>query len=178
MRKSLLLKHADAEVRRRAEKLFAAEAPGARTEVLAAYRAALATVGDAARGQGIVERECLICHRLGERGQDVGPNLLAVRHRSPDELLTHILDPNREVAPNFVEYIVSQADGRVATGIIAAETATSITLRRAEGQQETILRDDIDAIASSGRSLMPEGFEKRITPAEMADLLAILLGRK
>jgi putative heme-binding domain-containing protein len=175
-RKTLLAAHANPAIREKAEILFGGETTAARSDAIAAYRDVLATAGDATRGQTVAKRECLICHRLGNNGQDVGPNLLAVRHRSAEELLTHILDPNREVAPNFVEYVVSRTDGRVATGIVATETATSITLVRAEGQTETILRGDIEAIGATGRSLMPEGLEKRISKVEMADLLAHLKG--
>jgi putative heme-binding domain-containing protein len=92
-------------------------------------------------------------------------------------VMTHVLDPNREVAPNFVQYIVTIDDGRVSTGIIANETATSITLKRAENVQETILRQNIEELASTGTSLMPEGMEKKILPQEMADLLAYVLGK-
>jgi hypothetical protein len=72
-----------------------------------------------------------------ERGHDVGPNLLSISNRTPDEVLANVLDPNREVAPNFQEYVVILDDGRVLTGIIAEETATSVTLRRAEAIEET-----------------------------------------
>jgi putative membrane-bound dehydrogenase-like protein len=177
-RKTLLAGHANPAIRDKAQKLFGGETATARSDAIAAYRDVLSSAGDPMRGQTVAKRECLICHRLGESGQDVGPNLLTVRHRSAEELLTHILDPNREVAPNFIEYVVSRTDGRVATGIVAAETATSITLVRAEGQTETILRGDIEAIGGTGRSLMPEGLEKRISKVEMADLLALLKGAK
>ncbi len=145
--------------------------------MIAAYEPALQRVGDRAAGQKVFQRECIACHRLGDKGFDVGPNLAQVRHRSPAEVMTHVLDPNREVAPNFVQYIVTIDDGRVATGIIVDETATSLTLRRGENAQETILRQNIEQISSTGTSLMPEGVEKKITVAEMSDLLAYLLGR-
>ncbi len=176
VRRSLLLNHKDEALRRRATKLFESAAPAERRGAIDAYQVALTTPGDRARGQTVLKRECLVCHRLGDVGHDVGPNLLSVRRRTPDELLLHILDPNREVAPNFVEYVVVTADGRTTTGVVAAESATTITLGRAEGQQETILRADIEAITSSGKSLMPEGLEKRITIQEMADLLTLLVG--
>jgi putative heme-binding domain-containing protein len=60
------------------------------------------------------------------------------------------------------------------TGVIAAETATSVTLRRAEDQADTVPRDEIDQLRSSGLSIMPEGMEKEIDPQAMADLLAYL----
>jgi putative heme-binding domain-containing protein len=176
-RRSLLLNHASEGIRVKAAVIFTGTTPANRADVIARYRSALSLSGDPTRGQKVLERECIVCHRLGDKGHDVGPNLLSIRHRLPDEVLTQVLDPNREVAPNFVEYIVARSDGRTATGIVVAETATSITLRRPEGQQETILRDEIDSISGSGRSLMPEGLEQRIAPAEMADLIALLLGR-
>ena len=82
------------------------------------------------------------------------------------------------MSPAYVEYVVVTLDGRVATGMMAAETATSITLRRANNVQETILRASIDEIVGSGKSLMPEGLEKKVTPQDAADLLEFLVGRK
>ena len=97
-----------------------------------------------------------------------------VKHRSPQEILIHVLDPNREVSPNFLEYVLRLTDGRVLTGLIASETDSGLTLRRAQNQEDNILRSEIDDIASSGKSLMPEGVEQKINPQEMADLIAYL----
>ncbi|MBI5760598.1 MAG: c-type cytochrome, partial [Planctomycetales bacterium] len=175
-RRNLLLRNANAAIKERALKLFAREAAGPREVVLKEYQAALTLAGDAGRGRKVFQRECRQCHRVGDDGFDVGPSLATVRHRGPDELLLHVLDPNREVGPNFVEYVVVLNDGRTATGLIASETPTSITLRRAEGATETILRREIDEVSSTGKSLMPEGVEKKIATTEMADLLAFLRG--
>ena len=81
-------------------------------------------------------------------------------------------NPNAAIDANFVNYQVVTRSGKSATGLIAAETAASITLRRAENQTEVILRQDIEEMRSSGQSLMPEGLEKVINVAQMADLLA------
>jgi len=97
--------------------------------------------------------------------------------RTPDELLVHILDPNREVSPNYLEYIVALTDGRTLTGVITNETASSVTLRRPQGQEDVVLRSQIDEINSSGKSLMPEGVEKKVSPQDLADLLGYLLKR-
>lgn len=130
---------------------------------------------DAAKGAIVYRRECANCHQLGKEGFAVGPNLATIRHRSPQEILIHVLDPNREVSPDFVEYSVLLSDGRTLTGLIASETDAGLTLRRSEGKEDTILRREIEQIASSGKSLMPEGVEQKVTPAEMADLVAFLL---
>lgn len=176
VRRGLLMRHADGAIKERARQLFTPDAPGPRAEVISDYEAKLASLkGDAARGRGIFERECATCHRLAGKGYEVGPNLETIRHHAARQVLTNILDPGREVSPNYVEYVVLTRDGKTATGVVSAETATSVTLRRANDVQETILRESIEEIAGSGKSLMPEGLEKKIAPAEMADLLAFLL---
>jgi putative heme-binding domain-containing protein len=143
--------------------------------VINSYRGALSLAADTERGRRVFQRDCLACHRLGDQGHEVGPNLLTIKNRTAEELLTQVLDPNREVAPNYQEYVVAIDDGRIATGVIVEETATSVTLRRAEAVQETILRQNIDEISSTGRSLMREGLEQKINLQEMADLLSFLL---
>ena len=75
---------------------------------------------------------------------------------------------------NFLQFAATLDDGRVVIGLVTSETPTSITLRRAENQQETILRSDIEQLTSTGLSLMPEGFEKKLTPQEIADVIALL----
>jgi putative heme-binding domain-containing protein len=125
----------------------------------------------------VFQKNCAGCHRLGGEGADVGPNLETVRHHAPSQVLTHILDPNREVSPNYLEYLVTTRDGKTTSGVIVAETVTSLTLRRTGGVQETVLRQDIEEMASTNRSLMPDGLEQTVSPQEMADLIAFLLGK-
>lgn len=177
-RRNLLLKHPDEKIRTRAAALFAKDAPSPRQEVLQAYRAALKLPPDRERGLVVLRRECLTCHRWQDQGQDVGPNLETIRNRTADEILVNVLDPNREVSPNYVEYVVVLKDGRNTSGVIVTETGGSITLRKPEGRQEVILRQDIEELSASGKSLMPEGLEKKVTQQEMADLLAQLLGKR
>ena len=88
--------------------------------------------------------------------------------------MLNILDPNREVKPPFVSYVLVTNAGRILTGMITAETANSITIRRADGTSETVLRIDIEELRSTGLSFMPEGLEKQIDVPAMADLLAYL----
>jgi putative heme-binding domain-containing protein len=90
--------------------------------------------------------------------------------------LSNILDPNASVPPKDVQYIAIDQNGRTYSGIIASETATSLTLRRGDGAQDTILRAQIEELTSTGLSLMPEGFEKRISKTEMANLIAFICG--
>ena len=84
--------------------------------------------------------------------------------RTPEDLVLHILDPNREVLPQYLNYTVATVDGRVLTGQIAAESPAAITLKRAEGVTDVVPRDQIEELASTGQSLMPEGLEQEVKP--------------
>ncbi|HEY6168061.1 MAG TPA: HEAT repeat domain-containing protein, partial [Verrucomicrobiae bacterium] len=174
-KRALLLRNTDAKVKELATKLFSDSAPGSRKEIIAKYQPALSMKGDAARGRKVFETTCATCHRAGDVGKDVGPNLATIRVWNPDQVLINILDPNREVAPNFVSYTVETKDGRTIDGLIAEESAASVTLKRAEGLTDTVLRRDIASLTGSGLSLMPEGVEAAITVEQMADLIAFLL---
>ena len=158
----------------RAEKLVGSAGAGDRRAVVQAYRPALAKRGDAAAGRAVFRKNCTGCHRIGDEGHEVGPNLASIRTKSPEEILDQILDPNRSVEPQYFLYKILTTDGRVVDGILDAANATSVTLRRAEGATETVLRANIETIVCSGVSLMPEGHERVIDLQPMADLIAFL----
>ena len=90
--------------------------------------------------------------------------------------MIQILDPSREVLANYTQYVFVLDTGRAVAGLIVSESPTSITLKRGEGVQETILRQNIEEVIGTGQSLMPEGLEKRINQQQMQDLLTFLTG--
>jgi putative heme-binding domain-containing protein len=168
-----LLEHRDESIRLAAEKLFSSST---REAVIAEYRPVLQQPGDPTRGKLVYQRECSGCHRIGDQGYAVGPDLASSASRSPEALLTNALDPNRVVDPASLQYLIVDRSGRSFGGKIESETATSITLTSGRGVHDVILRSNIDEIVSTGKSLMPEGFEKNISKGEMADLIAYLSG--
>jgi putative membrane-bound dehydrogenase-like protein len=149
-----------------------------RGPLVAAYQASLQAGGDAVRGRQVFQQQCAACHRLGDTGRELGPSLAAARSRGSESLLLGILDPNREVLPAFVAHTAVTTGGRVVTGLITAESENSVSLQLADGSRQVLARDEIESLASNGRSLMPEGFERSIEPAAMADLLAFLMTAK
>ncbi|MFQ5734626.1 MAG: PVC-type heme-binding CxxCH protein, partial [Planctomycetaceae bacterium] len=173
-KKQQLLAHPDRRIRARAAKLFAGEVDANRAKVVAAYRKALSLEGNAVRGENLFRKTCSVCHRVGNFGSRVAPDLASVKNKSAADLLVALLDPNREAQPNFNVYTVLTKRGRIYTGIIVAETANSITLRRAEAKQDVVLRSNIDRMVSSGKSLMPEGLEKDLSLQDFADVIAFV----
>src|SRR5213078_2242679 len=93
---------------------------------------------------------------------------------SPQDFLVAILDPNAAIEPRFLNYQVETSDGRSLSGVVTAETATSLTLVQGGGLEEKILRSDIAEIKASNLSMMPEGLEQNLTPQGLADLIAYL----
>ncbi len=173
-RRQLLQSHEDPSIRKRAEKLGKL-GTGGRKKVVEKYRPALSTAGDAGRGRAKFRALCATCHRIEGHGQQIGPDLEAfVRKRGPEAILVNVLDPNRKVDPRYTNYLVFLDSGRVATGMITAETATSLTLKQAGGAKKTLLRKNVRKIQSTGASLMPEGLEVELDVQGMADLLTYL----
>src|SRR5690606_13905908 len=135
--------HPDAAVRERALQLLDASPPQ-RVEVVDAYRDVLDLSGNAERGREHFRKNCAICHRRDGYGTEVGADLATGVTRTPEALLISILDPNREVDPKYMQYSVLTVDGLAKSGMLAAETASSITLKREENVTETVLRSDIE----------------------------------
>lgn len=169
-----LLKHPATDIQNRAAKLLTASLPADRKDVLEKYQASLTRKGEAKRGQAVFAKHCMTCHKVAGQGTDVGPDISDTRTKTTSTLLADILNPNQGIDANYIQYLVTTKSGRSLTGILAAETASSITLKRAEGQVDIVLRSDIDTIESTGLSLMPDGLERAISVEEMADLLAFL----
>jgi putative heme-binding domain-containing protein len=141
---------------------------------LARYQAALKLAGNAQRGTAVFAKNCQTCHLHQGQGHRVGPDLSGIAGRAPEALLSDIVDPNREVAPDFATISVATRRGQIIAGLLAEESATTLKLRRADGVEDTLLRSEIDELRSTGNSLMPEGLEQTITLQDMADLIAFL----
>ena len=173
-KKQFLMNHPDSKLRVRSRKLFGGEVNSNREAVVAEYRKALDLKGDVTRGREVFGIRCAVCHRVGDVGHPVAPDLVSVQNKSPDDLLVSILDPNRDKQPQFDVYSVLTDNGKVFSGMIVAETANSITLRRAEGKEDVIFRTNIEEMVSSEKSLMPEGLEKELSHQDLADVIAFV----
>ncbi len=145
-----------------------------RQSVLARYGQSLKRPRDVMRGKEVFDKQCAKCHRLGNQGYEVGPDLLTAKTRADETLLSDVLDPSHQITVGYNQYSVITVNGRVFTGILASETPTSITLRAEEKKDTTILRKDIDEMVASTVSMMPEDLEKEVTVQDVADLLGFL----
>ena len=171
-RQQKLLNHRDEDIRSQAAELLKSAGSSSRADVVAAYEPALSLTGSVDHGREVFRKRCSTCHRLEEFGTTVGPDLQALTNRDPQWLLNTILDPNKEVDTRYAAWTAVTDDGQTATGIMVEESATSIRLREAEAKEHVLLRNELDQLQSSGRSLMPEGFERDMSPQDVADVIA------
>jgi putative heme-binding domain-containing protein len=86
----------------------------------------------------VFKQECSACHRLGGVGSQIGSDLNALRDQGKEAVLLNILDPNREVKPQYLGDVLVTSAGRIVSGMIPAESANSLTLRRADGTSEAV----------------------------------------
>ena len=122
---------------------------------------------------------CLKCHRLGEQGGSVGPDLAGIGSRfSRVHLIESILEPSRAIAPSFETHAVAMVDGRVINGVRITEDDRTLTLGDDQGRTHEIAKSEIDERQAQTKSTMPEGLEKRLNDRELLDLIAFLLAQR
>jgi putative membrane-bound dehydrogenase-like protein len=173
---AFLMAHRSAAVREAAASVFARAAPGDRRAVLQRYLAALDLRGSRVRGQSTYQTRCASCHEVGPAGASAGPALAGVATGTREQILTHLLDPNRTVDARFRLSLVELQDGSSVTGMIQHETAQSVVVRPPFGQPVTLVRTNVARIQSLEQSMMPEGLEEGLSLQDMADLLEFVAG--
>jgi len=147
-----------------------------RAKVVEQYRPALAKRGNAKLGRVTFEQRCAACHQLDGVGQNIGPDLKSVRANGAEKMLVSIIDPNREVAPQYVLHKVYSAKNReTIVGTIKYMSESGIVMSLPDGSESQFIRSAADLVESTGLSLMPAGLETGLSNSEMADLLAWLL---
>ena len=131
-----------------------------------------------ARGKQIYnEAQCIACHRYGDQGGAIGPDLTAVATRfKRQDILESITEPSKVVSEQYMNTAIQTDDGRVLIGRIVNETADKVVLRPnpLETATVTIAKSQIESRKLSKISPMPEGLLNTYTKDEILDLLAYL----
>jgi putative heme-binding domain-containing protein len=136
-----------------------------------------ATRGSSQRGAAVYTKaQCAKCHRFGERGEGVGPDLTTVGKRfQKKEILESILFPSQVISDQYASKSVTRTDGRIVWGIVAQQADGSVAVRQSDATKVTISKDDIDSISPIKKSIMPDGLLNGLSLEEISDLFAYLL---
>ena len=134
------------------------------------------------RGRRVFETQpvlaCIRCHRAGGDGGDAGPNLAEIGAKVTREyLLESIVKPNAKIAPGYDTIVVTLKDGGSAAGIVASETATTLTLRNTDNKLVEVKKTDITK-REGAPSGMPEIYGSILSKSELRDVIEFLVSLK
>ncbi|MCH7725608.1 MAG: c-type cytochrome [Planctomycetes bacterium] len=180
---SVVLKNYSNEVKEKAEPLFAKlkTESADQAERLALLEAKL-TEGNVESGKAVflsTKTSCYACHRVGETGGQIGPDLSQIgARRGKRDLLEAILYPSSSLVRGYESVSLATTDGKVHSGLITRQTAAIIHLRTAQQTEIRLRRDDIEEIRPSRASIMPGGLDKTMTEQQLRDLIAYLQSLK
>lgn len=148
---------------------------------LANYREALAG-GDAQRGRAIFfgrsAASCRRCHKVGDDGGAVGPDLTHIaKDKTREYLLESLVLPNEKIAKGFETVVLVLDTGKTYTGIVKQQDEDTIRLMDANGATITINKDEIEDQAP-GQSGMPADLVKQLSKSDLRDLVEYLAQQK
>ncbi|HQR41288.1 MAG TPA: c-type cytochrome, partial [Gemmatales bacterium] len=129
--------------------------------------------GDVTRGKAVFTKHCMQCHKFEGQGHDVGP-VLDGAERTREYLLANVVDPNRVVGTPYFTRTIVLKNGKLLTGILVEEDATTLRLKRENAIIEVVVKADIEEQKTSTKSLMPEGLSNNMTVQDLRDLFQYL----
>jgi putative heme-binding domain-containing protein len=133
---------------------------------------------DAAKGAAVFAKHCAACHRIGETGEKIGPNLDGVGIRGVERLLEDLLDPNRNVDQAFRTTQILTSDGRNLVGLALREEGKILVLADSQGKEIRVPLDEIDERVESQLSVMPANVPDLVNDTEFVHLMGYLLQQK
>jgi len=171
---NLLRTDSDPSVRQRAVRLFGPMASH-RPAVLDNFATALRLAGDRNNGRELYQARCANCHATGGSGRNFGPDLSAMRALSRDKLLSGIIEPNAELNPQYLTYVVETKAGQLRAGLMQRQNSKTVILSLLNEEDVVLPRSNIQDLRPQPWSMMPEGLEAGLTPKTMADILEYIL---
>jgi putative heme-binding domain-containing protein len=130
--------------------------------------------GDPYRGKDLYDRSCAACHRMFNKGGDIGPDLTSFDRRDHDALLLAVVNPSAEIREGYENFMIHTKDQRILGGFIVSQDKRQVILRGFDGQNVVLPRDNIASLQSAGMSLMPEGLTNGLEEQQVRDLFAYL----
>lgn len=131
--------------------------------------------GDASAGRLLFERTCGSCHRLFDKGGDIGPELTGYDRSNVRDLVMNTVDPNADIREGYVTYHIITTDGRTVAGTITARSSEAVTLQPFAGESVMLTTNQIREMKAQPSSLMPERLLDQLTDQQIRDIFAYLM---
>ena len=142
-------------------------------------RKLVSTKGDAKKGKELYLNTkllaCATCHQMEGVGGSVGPDLTRIWDTmTVEKILESIVAPSKEIKEGYQAYRLTTTDSKVYSGLKVKEDATEVIIRDATGRDHRVAKDEVESLAASKLSLMPDNVVSQITYDQFIDLLAFL----
>jgi putative membrane-bound dehydrogenase-like protein len=171
---NLLRTYSDQSIRQRATRIFGPLTPQ-HPAAVENFRSTFRLIGDANRGREVYRARCANCHRTGDNGPKLGPDLADMRALAKERLLSAIVQPSAELQSKFLTCVIETQNGRLFIGLLHRQNPKTVTLITAANDEIVLPRVNIKTIRPQPWSLMPDGLEQGLTPQAMSDLLQYTL---
>ncbi|AWM35846.1 Cytochrome c [Gemmata obscuriglobus] len=134
--------------------------------------------GDPKDGAKLFTKHCAACHKIGDAGGKIAPQLDGIGVRGAERLLEDVLDPNRNVDQAFRARSITTTDDRTITALVLRADGEVLVVADPEGKEKRIPLKDIAENRETQLSAMPANFADVIPESEFYNLLAYLLEQK
>jgi len=132
------------------------------------------TGGNVDNGKAVFRRVCINCHKVGNEGANLGPEMNGVAKRLDSyKLVESIIDPNAQVDDKYLSTLVVTDDGRSITGLLVSESPEELVIFDGK-EQKKIKTAEIDERQKLKQSSMPEGLAATLSPNELLDVVEFL----
>lgn len=177
---NILLSSADNSIKTSASKFMKLPAT-AGSQPLAPITELVGRKGNIQNGMVVFAKQgtCANCHKVSGQGKEVGPDLTEIGSKlSRQAMYESILNPSLAVSHNYETYLIETIDGLSFSGVMTSETDDKITIRTAEAVTKEIIKEDIEGMKKSKKSLMPNDLQKNFSESDLVDLVEYLMTLK
>ena len=168
---NFLRTHRDTNTAARAVRLYGPMSSG---NLAAQFATALQIKGSVRNGRELFLQRCADCHQFKEEGRAFGPSLDSVANRDREQLLTDILEPNREVSPEYQTQVIHRTDNELSFGLVSESGPDVLVLKQPGGRRIFMPRTQVDDTFKQEWSLMPANATAGLSVTDLADLLAYI----
>ncbi len=136
--------------------------------------------GDSIRGRELFfdpagKTRCASCHRIGDEGGDIGPELTAVAGtRTLRSIVESLIEPSASIPAGYETELIETTDGRILDGLVLQETVDSLWLATALEDVRALALADVARRRTQETSLMPNDLADILSVRQLHDLIAFL----
>jgi len=130
------------------------------------------------RGHALYEKNCAVCHESVDAARPaIGPALQNLKHWTPEQWVTAILDPAANIESKYRQYRLLTDDGQIFAGVVIDQSDEAVRVGLSDGKRVEVLRKELESIEASEISMMPEGLHETLSAGQIGEIICFLRSR-